>query len=507
VLPWALIIGLAIVLRVYDISETIRFRDDHGLDLLIVRAMEQEGHRPFIGTFLSLREFSTPPTFYYLTWAAYHLTGSVEGIVYVNFVINILAMLILMRLTYEMAGKAPAFTTGLVFAASSVMTEHARNFWNPYPIQIFLVISLYLLWRAFEQRNVKLLWAAVSSYFVALSVYPSPALLLPYMFYQTFRWYRIKAGYDWLPTLSHTVLTLLLPAVVVYMPQIIFEVIRGYPSLHTIGGQIPTLMHADQILMCIGENVFFLLFSVIRIEILFPHAAMYVTLVLLVLFFRVFRWRMVPGDVRAFLSPGILMFGLIVFSLFSKDVYSHRSWAYLPFIYIFIGLGLSYGWTANGSRRLVMAALATVYISLNIFQVISVLRNPYRNELKESRNVASFIQNDIKMRGIRLSDTSVFHKVPNDPGNESYRIYRILYWLEDKQILKLPINARGNIPVFDYMHPDKKPHMYIACYNFPSYQEATAGCLTPVLKNAAYDIHKHSKIGLTDVFSVDVRRM
>lgn len=506
-LPWAMVIGIALALRIYDLSETIRFRGDHGLDLLVVRAMETEGHRPLIGTFLSLQRFSTPPTFYYLTWAALHLTGSVEGIVYINFAVNILAMLILMRLVYEMAGKIPALTTGLAFAASSVMIEHARNFWNPYPIQIFLIISLFLLWRAFDRRKAILLWGAVLSYVIALSVYPSPALLLPYIIYQSFRWYRYKTGYGKFPATGLALLTVFLPGVFIYMPQIIFEISRGYPSLHVVGAEIPMLTNIDQILMRIGENVFYLLFSVTRIESLFHHAAMYITLVMLLLFFRTFRWRRIPANVRAFLSPGMLACGLIMFSLYSKDVYSHRSWAYLPFIYVFLGLAFSYGWRAGGHRRLIIGSLSAIYIALNIFQVVTLIRNPNRNELKESRKVASFIADDIRSNGIRGTDMSVFHKIPNDPGNGSYRIYRILYWLEEKQIIKLRINARGNIPVFDYMHPDIKPHMYIVCSNFPSYQEAAAGCLAPIMRNSEYGIRKHTKIGLTDLFAVDVRQI
>lgn len=504
-IPWALVLILAILIRTYNVTGTIRFRGDHGMDLLIVRAMEQEGHRPLVGPFLSLRGFYTPPTYYYLTWASYHLTKSIEGIVYINVALNILTMLILMRLAYEMAGKGPALTAGLAFAVSSVMIVHARNFWQPYHVQLFLALFLYLLWRAFAARSVKLLWAASASFFIALSVYPSPLVLIPFVCYQVFRWYRTIAVRAPLSSLWHTLLTLALPAITVYMPQIIFEVTYAFPSLRHMDVDIASLPSLDRTLMRVGENAFYFLLSVTRIESLFPQAAFYIALFVLFIYWKVFPWDRIPRTIRSFLSPGALIAGILVFILYTKDTYSHRTWAYFPFAFLFAGLGVSYGWMANGAKRLVMVAIAALYITLNLAYITPSFTNPNSNEMKEARDIAWYVMDDMKAHDISASDMSLFHKIPDDPQNGSYKIYRVLYFLVSEGALRLSINEHGNIPVFDYSQPKIRPHMYVMCQFFPSREAALEGCVAPVMQTTAYTVRKHSRIGTTEIFVLDTR--
>lgn len=75
--PWitiALLLGIAMLFRLYRLPETILFNSDQGLDMITVWNMDHYGHLPVVGPFLSLPSYFTPPTYYYLTWFLYHVT-------------------------------------------------------------------------------------------------------------------------------------------------------------------------------------------------------------------------------------------------------------------------------------------------------------------------------------------------------------------------------------------------------------------------------------------------
>ncbi len=492
---------IAIITRLYRITETIRFRGDQGMDLMVIWHMEHMGHWPLVGPFLSLRDFYTPPTYYYVTWLLYHITQSVNGIVIGYFFMNIISLILLMKLAWHMGGKQLACIVGGLFAISINMIDHGRQFWQPFPMQLFIIISLLFLWRAYERKSLSSLWLFALNYMIALSVYPSPILLLPYTGYQIVRWYKNVGKLPIWQSLLFSGVMMTITSVIVYIPQIIFEISRGWPSL-TLTGLVTARFNLHTIITLISENIFYLFSFHLATNIFFPKEGFYITAFVIILFTAMAKWGKLPRAVRAFLAPEILAAGLVFLLLYQQDVHNHRMWAYLPFIFLITGTSIHQALNAKGIHKALAITILLIYSILNLSGFSLYASRHFVDETREAISIAQYIKQSMSSRGLTQSNTGFIYKIPLDPDNTSYSIYRILYWLIEDRTLSISLKPEGNEPAFEYKFPIYKNYMYIICQRFASVQDAEAHCIAPIIGSEPYTTRETKKIGRAYVFTL-----
>lgn len=490
---------IAIIVRLYRITETIRFRGDQGMDLIVIWHMEHMGHLPLVGPFLSLKDFYTPPTYYYLTWFLYHLTQSVSGIVIGYFFMNIISLILLMKLAWNMGGKRLAFIVGGLFAISLIMVDHSRQFWQPFPMQLFMIISLLCLWHAFQRKNLTALWISTTSYMIALSVYPSPVLLLPYIGYQVTRWYKHNSKQSLLQSLFFSGITLAITFVVVYTPQIIFEISQGFPSLK-LTGSLPSSINLHTIITGISENMFYIFSAYFATHIYFPNEAFYIVTFIAILFTAMIKWHTFSKTTRAFLAPEMLAIGLIFLLLYRQDVHDHRMWAYLPFMFLITGMSIQQALNAKGLQKTLAIIILFTYSVLNLSGLSLYINGQIIDETAEAISIARYIKQSMNSRGLTQYNTGFFQKIPLDPDNSSYSIYRFFYWLLEDHTLTIPLKSKGNEPAFNYSVPIYKDYMYIICQRFTSIPDAEANCIKPIVGTKRYTTLETKKVGRAYIF-------
>jgi len=490
---------IAIIVRLYRITETIRFRGDQGMDLIVIWHMEHMGHLPLVGPFLSLKDFYTPPTYYYLTWFLYHLTQSVSGIVIGYFFMNIISLILLMKLAWNMGGKRLAFIVGGLFAISLIMIDHSRQFWQPFPMQLFIIISLLCLWRAFNRKNLTALWISTTSYMIALSVYPSPILLLPYMGYQITRWYRNIGKRSAFQSLLFSGATLIITFIAIYTPQIIFEINHELPSF-TFTGSLSAHVNLHTIITGISENIFFFFSSFLSAHIYFPNEAFYITAFTIILFTAMIKWHTFSKTTRAFLAPEMLAMGLVFLLLSQQEWPDHRMWAYLPFMFLITGMSVQQALNAKGFQKTLAVIIIFIYSLLNISGFSPYITGRIINETSETIAIAQFIKHSMDERRLTQHNTGFFHKVPLNPDNSSYAIYRVLYWLIENHTISVPLKREGNEPEFEYRFPILKTYMYAICQRFTSIPDAEANCIKPIIGTKRYTTLETKKVGRAYIF-------
>ncbi|MCL4200323.1 hypothetical protein KJZ67_03200 [Patescibacteria group bacterium] len=492
---------VAVIMRLYRITETIRFRGDQGMDLMVIWHMEHAGHWPLVGPFLSLRDFYTPPTYYYVTWLFYHITQSVNGIVIGYFFMNIISLMLLMKLAWHMGGKQLASIVGGLFAISIIMIDHGRQFWQPYPMQLFITISLLFLWRAYQRKSLSSLWLFALHYMLALSVYPSPVLLLPYAGYQVVRWYKNIGKLPIWQSLLFSGFTMAVTFVIIYMPQIIFEISRGWPSL-TFTGSVSAHFNLHAIITQISENIFYIFSSYLATHIFFPKEGFYITAFVIILFTAMAKWGKLPHTIRAFLAPEILAAGLVFLLLYQQDVHDHRMWAYLPFLFLITGISIHQGLNAKGVHKALAITILLIYSILNLSGFSLYTTRHLVDETREAVSIARYIKHSMSARGLTQYDTGFFLKNVSNPDSHSYGIYKILFWLIEDRTLTIPLKSKGNEPAFDYTAPLFKEYVFMVCHQFTSVQDAETRCIKPVIGSLPYTTLETEKIGRAYVFTL-----
>jgi len=488
--PWLIITAIIIVaaaLRFYRLSETILFASDQGLDMVGIWLVKKTGNFPLVGPFLTMPDVHTPPTYYLINWAMYSLTQSVTKVVYGYALINLLTILILTKLAHEMMGTRAAIFTSLLLAVSSVMIDHSRTFWNPYPIQFFLALSLLFFWWTYTTKHVLFLWTGVLCYQVALSIYPSPILLAPFVGYHIFRWYRQDAQKTRLISALFTLLTFGTTFAMVFSPQLIYEATHGFPT-------IANSIHADASghslhpVISVIQNAYFLttmFFATNRlpqlpmITITIALCALYILLIYLT------RAKRLPL-IHTFFPLWTFVIGFCAFLFYPYEVHHHRNTALLPFMFLLTAYLLSRAWLKGSAAKIVAAITLLILIGLNVYGAQWYWSGTATNSLDLTKSVARFIESDMEKRGITDISAGFFYKIPNDPDNGSYGIYRILFWLLRDAGLSFRLDAKNIHLPHDYSTPVLKPYMYIICRGFTSQQIINEQCVSPVIQTANY---------------------
>lgn len=173
-----LVIGLW--LRFYRIQQNTELLGDQGRDLFIARRIVENGLRPLIGSPLSVENLHTPPTYYYILSAALLVGKSPENITVIFSILNFISLLALYKLAHDLFDTPTALLTATAYGIANVAMLQERSMWSANPPPIFIVFSLLFLYVALQKNRADYMLMSLAIYFISLSIYPSPFLLLPY---------------------------------------------------------------------------------------------------------------------------------------------------------------------------------------------------------------------------------------------------------------------------------------------------------------------------------------
>jgi len=158
-LPLLIILGVAAYLRLYKINEYMTFLGDEGRDALVVKHMIVDGKFTLLGPTASVGGFFMGPVYYYFMapflWA-FKLSPVGPAIMVALFGI------VTVYLTYLVGSKWFSKRVGLIaaslYAVSPIVISFSRSSWNPNIVPFFALLSLFMLWKAKEAHNFRLLF-------------------------------------------------------------------------------------------------------------------------------------------------------------------------------------------------------------------------------------------------------------------------------------------------------------------------------------------------------------
>lgn len=157
--PILIIVILAAYLRLYRISDYMTFLGDEGRDVLIVKRMIVDHKWTLLGPTASVGGFFMGPIYYYFMlpflWA-WNLNPVGPAIMVALF--GIATVLLVYIVGIQWFSKPVALIASLLYTLSPIVISYSRSSWNPNIVPFFALLSMYLLGKAINAKQLKLLF-------------------------------------------------------------------------------------------------------------------------------------------------------------------------------------------------------------------------------------------------------------------------------------------------------------------------------------------------------------
>lgn len=162
-----LILCCAVLLRFYNLRNTMMFQGDQGRDALVVANIFKDLDPVFIGPVTSIGNMYLGPFYYYFMLPFLFLSyPSPIGPVYAVAGLSVLTVFLLFKITKRIFDKKTAYLAAIFFTFSAGVVNLARFSWNPNPAPFFSLLMFYFTYLAWK-KNTKY-WLLVSACFSIL---------------------------------------------------------------------------------------------------------------------------------------------------------------------------------------------------------------------------------------------------------------------------------------------------------------------------------------------------
>ena len=182
-LEFALLVGIlfiALFLRLYKINSFMTFLGDEGRDVRIVRDLITQGNLVFIGPQTSVGNMYLGPLYYYMMAPALFLSGlDPVGPAIMIAILSVITILFTWYVSKKWFGEKAAIITALLYAVSPVAIIYSRTSWNPNPMPLFSLLSIWGMYQVWH--NKKYFWLPIVGIATAfaLQMHYLALLLLP----------------------------------------------------------------------------------------------------------------------------------------------------------------------------------------------------------------------------------------------------------------------------------------------------------------------------------------
>jgi hypothetical protein len=489
----------SIFLRAYHFSQMTDWWGDPGGDLLVARNILYHGHRPLIGSFLTVNNFNLPPTYYYLMTVFLLLAKSPLGVAYIFFILNIISGILLSCLARKIIDKTTGLILLFLFTFSNIMIIHGRSIYQTYLVLPFLALSLYLMWSARSSRNIWYLIGSVFSFGIAATIYPSPWLLSPYMLLTVHDYFRHSQSA--IIKKYSVIYTILLTGLIIfplYIPQFIFELREGFPTLLVIiqhSGKLPGAANwigMYTIYLYQLFNQLFCIESIIKPPFSFSAAMIIMGLFCLMLILAHRSISYLPKNRAEFYAKAFsftnsmwVALSLLFMIIFWENAY-HRLSIFFPFVFLLfsfclrLALEVRHVWF-----RIIISVVFCLYVIGNASAIWNMMTGPKNNYLAKTEEVVRYIIADTNKQKIINNDYGVLYYTPYGYGN--YNLPSVLYFLQKDAGYPVKFLKAGNDIDRYGINTASFNVVYLICGYFRDISESDALCRNKFLeKNPMY---------------------
>ena len=448
-----LIIALASFLRLYRIQDYLTFLGDEGRDVLVVYNI-LHGKLTLLGPTASVGGFFLGPIYYYFI-APFLLVFNYNpvGPAVMVALFGIATVYLIYKFAGEIFNSRVGLISALLYSISPVVIAYSRSSWNPNVMPFFSLLTLLILYKAFQKDKVwliilcgLLLGITMQLHYLATFL---AVIIFTYAFFARILLVSFVQGVSLLKMIEKILkdyFFIILGFIVGWSPFLAFELRHGFSNIRSIIKFIFTSGDTGLVNNFIGNisNVFFRLFA--RLITNFPPPEQvaigthpnttvwyYLTLFLAIVSVSVLLYKFAKvskglGKIKEnvklyqFLLLIIwLVVGIGLFGFYKKPIYDYYFGFMFPLLFILVGNTLDFFMRKNALLKIVSVA---VFLSLILINLSGV---PFRYQPNRQLDQVKKISESV----LEKSDEKPFNFALITGGNSDHA-YRYFFTLETK---------------------------------------------------------------------------
>ncbi|MBI2325932.1 glycosyltransferase family 39 protein, partial [Candidatus Collierbacteria bacterium] len=412
----SLVILLCLGLRLYKIDQYMTFLGDEGRDVRVVSNL-LSGNLVFIGPQTSIGNMYLGPLYYYLIAPALALSGGnpVGPAIEVAF-LGTLTVFLTWWFGRTWFGRNIGLLAALLFALSPVAIIYSRSSWNPNPMPLFSLLTIWSIWQVYRHKRFGYLSLVGITMAFALQMHYLGLLLIPVL------------GIYWLLTLKsarkiqkekslvirNSILGIIL-FLVLMSPLALFDLKHDFMNLKAFQAFFSD--RQTTINLNPGRSDRFLpVLSQITTDMVLARQTQYalivgITIILFTLFFLINTKK----KSALILILTWLFFGALGLSVYKQHVYAHYYGFIYPAIYLLVAFIIVRLWQMSLVTRFISLASLAILIYLSV--IFSPVKDTPNNQLARTREISSLI--------IKESEGEPFNfgLIAKQNYDESYRYF------------------------------------------------------------------------------------
>lgn len=379
----ALILLLALGLRLYRISEYMTFLGDEGRDVRIVRDLITKGNLVFIGPQTSIGNMYLGPLYYYMMAPALALSGlNPVGPAIMIALLGTFTIWFTWFVARRWFGSKAALVAALLFALSPVAIIYSRSSWNPNPMPFFALLCVWGIYEVWSEKKYKWLPYVGISFAAALQMHYLGLLLAPTLFIFWLISLRSIKDKKERKIFRHETVWAILWFVLIMFPLVLFDIkhhgqninafIQFFSNRQTTVNLNPA--RSDRFLPAIESIV-----SELLLGSQMAYAAITSIIIGVLIFFSFFgKFKISLEDFKKPRNPGLILlltwigFGVLGLGVYKQHIYAHYFGFLFPAIFILIGYMLVFLW----QKGIILKIISVLFLVFLLSQ--SIINNPLR---------------------------------------------------------------------------------------------------------------------------------
>ncbi len=438
------ILALASFLRLYKISEYMTFLGDEGRDVLVVKHILQ-GEFTLLGPRASAGDFFLGPIYYYfMAPFLFIFKFNPVGPAVMIALMGILTVFLIYKVGAEIFNKNAGLIAAALYAISPIVIAYSRSSWNPNPMPLFSILTLWILLKAVQKKSNRLF--ILSGFLLGIAMqlhYLSTflgAIMLVFILITGLFFSDKKTRTKKIQGLIYDYFRIFLGFIAGLSPFLFFEARHGFPNTKTI---LSFIFHSGEVtgggkFFSIIGDVWFRIFG--RLMTNFPPPEQvaigahqniavwyYLTILLGVtacLFFAFSVWPTVIKNEKTKL-PVILLavwaiLGVLLFGFYKKSIYDYYFGFIFPVPFLLVGNLIS-GFLG---KKLLFKILGLIILA--VLLVVNILAAPFRstpnNQYGQVKRISEFV--------LSKTDNKPFNFALITKGNSDHA-YRYIFEMEN----------------------------------------------------------------------------
>ena len=150
----AILLAVAVLLRLYNLKGSLQFQGDQGRDAMIVAQIFTEKDLVFIGPVTSVGNMYLGPLYYYFMlpflWLSY---PSPMGPAYAVAILGVITVWLMYRLGRELIGERAGLIATIFFTFAGTVITYTRFSWNPNPAPLISALMIYFTYKAWQKNS------------------------------------------------------------------------------------------------------------------------------------------------------------------------------------------------------------------------------------------------------------------------------------------------------------------------------------------------------------------